>query len=173
MVNPHSIYESNWIHMLDLDQTQTVPLCHGPRRRTFLLQRRKGYPCRYQRIKIASKKLQLAKLLKPQQVPKNTDVSTHWVMKNFTDWYYSKSFKTVPRRTYAVVMQPAIIEQVVVCLYLNRTNEKYPPRTIYSLLTGVLRHMRAENPGYPNFLGKNCFAPVHSYDQHFAIIGLL
>ena len=28
----------------------------------------------------------LAKLSKPQ-VPKNTDISTRWAMKNFTDWY--------------------------------------------------------------------------------------
>ena len=28
----------------------------------------------------------------------------------------------------------------------------YPPKTIYSLLTGILRHMRALNAGCPNFL---------------------
>ena len=32
--------------------------------------------------------------------------------------------------------------------------ENYPPRTLYSLLTGVLRHMRAQNPSYPNFLDR-------------------
>ena len=34
----------------------------------------------------------------------------------------------------------------------TQNGENHPPRTLYSLLTGVLRHMRAQNPSYPNFL---------------------
>ena len=32
--------------------------------------------------------------------------------------------------------------------------EKYPSKTLYSLLSGVLSYMRTENPSYPNFLDK-------------------
>ena len=36
----------------------------------------------------------------------------------------------------------------------NRNGDLYPPKTLYSLLCGILRHMRVENPEYPNFLDK-------------------
>ena len=36
----------------------------------------------------------------------------------------------------------------------NKEGERYSPKTIYSLLTGILRHMTTENPRYPNFLDK-------------------
>ena len=45
------------------------------------------------------------------------------------------------------------------CVYItetrNHNGEKYPPKTLYSLLSGILREMRAKNPGYPNFLKKD------------------
>ena len=34
----------------------------------------------------------------------------------------------------------------------NNNGENYPPHSINSILSGILRHMRAENPEYPNFL---------------------
>lgn len=34
----------------------------------------------------------------------------------------------------------------------NNNGENYPPRSINSILSGILRHMRTENPEYPNFL---------------------
>ena len=37
----------------------------------------------------------------------------------------------------------------------NQNGDRYPPKTIYSLLTGILRSMRSENAFYPNFLDKN------------------
>lgn len=36
----------------------------------------------------------------------------------------------------------------------NYWGDVYPPRTLYCLLCGTLRHMCVENPEYPNFLDK-------------------
>ena len=37
----------------------------------------------------------------------------------------------------------------------NKAGQPYPPKTVYSLLSGILRHMTIQNPNYPNFLQKN------------------
>ncbi len=42
--------------------------------------------------------------------------------------------------------------QVYVAETRNKTGQPYPPKTVYSLLTGILRHMTAQNPRYPNYL---------------------
>ena len=51
----------------------------------------------------------------------------------------------------------------------NKSGDPYPPKTIYSLLTGILRHMTTENPSYPNFLEKKpAFVNLHrSLDNVF------
>ena len=36
----------------------------------------------------------------------------------------------------------------------NNNGENYPPCSINSILSGILHHMRTENPNYPNFLSK-------------------
>ena len=45
------------------------------------------------------------------------------------------------------------------CVYVAETRscsgEAYPPATVHSLLSGILRHMRSQNPMYPNFLDKS------------------
>ena len=45
------------------------------------------------------------------------------------------------------------------CVYVAETRsctgESYPPATVYSLLSGILRHMRSQNPTFPNFLDRN------------------
>ncbi len=38
---------------------------------------------------------------------------------------------------------------------ISCTGESYPPATVYSLLSGILRHMRSQNPTFPNFLDRN------------------
>ena len=35
-----------------------------------------------------------------------------------------------------------------------KNGENYPPKTLYALLTGFLRHMRGQNPSYPNFMAR-------------------
>ena len=37
----------------------------------------------------------------------------------------------------------------------NQNGEKYPPRTVYALPSGIIISMVAKNPQYPNFLCKS------------------
>ena len=37
----------------------------------------------------------------------------------------------------------------------SEKGERYPPRTIHALLSGILRSMRLENPSYPNSFDKS------------------
>lgn len=108
----------------------------------------------------------LAELLKPQ-VPKNTETSTRWAMKNFRDWYEDYNArnpsKCCPEEVVLSSCSPELLNKWL-CVFVsetrNQNGEKYPPRTLYSLLTGILRYMRIENSNYPNFLEKN--SPVFS-----------
>ena len=52
----------------------------------------------------------------------------------------------------------------------NNNGNLYPPRTLYQLLTGLLRHMRANNYHAPNFLDRKnpAFNKLHTVlDNHF------
>ena len=37
----------------------------------------------------------------------------------------------------------------------SQQGDAYPPKTIYSILSGILRYMRLENSDYPNFFDKS------------------
>ena len=50
--------------------------------------------------------------------------------------------------------RPSINGCVFVCETRTTSGECYPPKSIYSLLSGILRYMRSNNPSYPNFLDK-------------------
>ena len=43
----------------------------------------------------------------------------------------------------------------VCCETRSHTGQEYPPGTIHFLLSGIFRHMRAQNSLYPNFMDKN------------------
>lgn len=103
----------------------------------------------------------LAKLSKPQ-APKNTDVSTRWAMKNFKEWHEDYNARNKEKPCPEEVILPTCDKTLLnkwLCVFVsetrNRNGEKYPPRSLYSLLTGILRYMRTENPHYPNFLEKH------------------
>ena len=53
--------------------------------------------------------------------------------------------------------------QVYIAETRSKTGQPYPPNTLYSLLTGILRSMTAQNPRYPNFLEKKSvvFVGIH------------
>ena len=102
----------------------------------------------------------LAKLSKPQ-VPKNTYVCTRWAMKNFTEWYEDYNTRNpvdpCPEEVILPTCSASLLNNLL-CVFIsetrNRSGEQYPPKSLYSLLTGILRHMRTENSHYPNFLEK-------------------
>ena len=63
---------------------------------------------------------------------------------------------------------PPNVLQFLAMLYVAETRKKdgsrYPPKTIYLLLSGLLRHMRTHNPACLNFLGteNRDFSKLHT-----------
>ncbi len=97
-------------------------------------------------------------------VPKNTATFTKWALDNFQSWTKSRNErfaavhlqeKQVPDNLLESTEDPATLCKWLT-LYTAETRKKdgtkCPPKTIYSLLSGLLRHGRAQNPRCPNFL---------------------
>ena len=103
-----------------------------------------------------------AELEKPR-VPKNTEVNTKWAMKNFTDWVFDYNTRHPPEEQCPkIVLNSSCPAEdlnkwlgVFIIETRNHDGRPYPPKTIHCILCGILRHMRAENVNYPNFLDKN------------------
>ena len=96
---------------------------------------------------------------KKAKIPKNTDINTRWAMKNFTDWlsdYNLRNPESVCPEEVILPSCPAETLNKWLCVYAvetrSQSGEPYPPASLYSLLSGILRHMRSENPTYPNCL---------------------
>ena len=103
--------------------------------------------------------------LEKAQVPKNTEVSSRWALKNLHDWYtdYQERNPESPCPESILTSSPNKEDlnkylTIFISETRNQNGDRYPPRTIYSLLSGILRAMRAENPAYPNFLDKKDLA---------------
>ena len=69
----------------------------------------------------------------------NTDGSTRWAMKNFTDWYQDYNARNLEEPCLKEVISPVqcrAVEHVAVCFYFrrNQNGEQYPPRSLYSEL---------------------------------------
>lgn len=100
--------------------------------------------------------------MEQKQVPKTTAESTRWSFKIFQDWV--RDFND--RNTAAdqcpdyVLSSSCSKEELNKWLTLfvvevrNQNGDPYPPRTLYSILSGISRYMRSENPDYPNFMCK-------------------
>ena len=103
-------------------------------------------------------------------VPKNTDASTKWAYNNFQSWVEQRNSSEAADTCPADLLEKAEPHQLDKWLSLyvieNRkvNGEPYPSRTIYSLLTGLLRYMRSKNDAAPNFLEKQNprFKQLHS-----------
>ena len=87
------------------------------------------------------------------KIPKNTDISTPWAIKNFTDWlsdYNLRNCESVFPEEVILPLCPAKTFHKWLCVYAvetrSQTREPYPPASLYSLLSGILGHMRSENP---------------------------
>ena len=100
-------------------------------------------------------------LSKPHAL-KNTKLNTQWAMNNFSAWWKWHNNLESSEKCPEVLMTPKcsaedLNQWLPVCVGETRNKEgkRYSPKTIYSLLTGVLRNMSTENPHYPNFLEKS------------------
>ena len=102
----------------------------------------------------------LKKLATPNP-PKNTQANTNWAMRNLTTWFEwhnrQEGAETCPDEVLSPSCSSKTLNQwlpVFVAETRNKDGKRYPPKTLYSLLTGILRSMTLENPRYPNFLEK-------------------
>ena len=109
----------------------------------------------------SAEKNYLEKIVKPI-VPKNTSVSTRWAMKNLSDWYADYNTLNPEHPCPSEILSPLCKAEILndwLCVFVTETRTKngemYPPGSIHSLLTGILRNMRENNPDYPNFLNKD------------------
>ena len=101
------------------------------------------------------------KALAAKCVPKNTAISTKWAVGNFESWRKGRNVNFVNEPEKQV---PADLLEVsdskLLCKWLSlyvaearkKNGSEFPPKTLYHLLTGLLRHMRSKNPTCPNFL---------------------
>ena len=100
--------------------------------------------------------------LSVQKMAKNTEASTKWSMKNLTDWFNGYNSRNPDNKCPDDLLLPTCSVEVLnkwLCVYAAETRshagQEYPPATIHSLLSGIYRHMKAQNPMYPNFMDKN------------------
>ena len=100
--------------------------------------------------------------LKQPNLPLNTKRNMNWAVKNLQTWWEWHNSAVEDKDELCpeiVVTSKCTVEllnkwlPVYVMETRNKNGDPYPPKTLYSLLTGILRHMRTENPSYPNFLG--------------------
>ena len=94
-------------------------------------------------------------------VPKNTVTSTKWAVSNFVSWHNSRNarFRDEPDKQVPMNLLESTDGKVLskwLALYAAETRKhdgsQYSPKSLYLLLTGVLRHMRTLNPICPNVL---------------------
>ena len=93
-------------------------------------------------------------------MPKNLAASSKWALKNLKDWhsdYKSRYPDMCPQEILTPYCSKENLNKWLSTFAVETRNHQgkpYPPKTIYSLLCGILREMRNTNPHYPNFLNK-------------------
>ena len=94
-------------------------------------------------------------------MPKNTSANTRWAVKNFHEWFEDYNSRHEDDPCPDVVLTPSCSApllnkwlKVFIIETRARNGENYLPRSLYSLLTGLLRHMHAENLSYSKFFGE-------------------
>ena len=109
---------------------------------------------------VATTEDNLLAMTKPQ-LPNNTVSSSKWAMSNLQEWFKDYNSRNADNLCPEVFLTPSCSKEILnkwLCVFINETRSKngdfYSPKSIYALLTGILRYMKVENPVYPNFLDK-------------------
>ena len=97
-------------------------------------------------------------------IPRNTATSTKWAVTNFESWRKTRNenFTLEPERQVPDRLLLGL-DSAALCKWLSlyvaearkQDGSVFPPKSLYLLLTGLLRHMRSNNPVCPNFLDTN------------------
>ena len=103
----------------------------------------------------------LATLAKPF-VPKKTGDATQWAVKNFTTWMTQRNSQQDLDKCpedLLLNMDPKQLNHWLSAFIVETrkvTGESYPPTTLNSILSGILRYMRSlDSQKCPNFFAKN------------------
>lgn len=94
------------------------------------------------------------------KMPKNSAQASKWAIKNLADWAEEYNRRNPDNPCPAEILSSSCDSKELLnkwlCVFVSETRSKsgqpYSPKSIYALLCGILRQMRAENPKYPNFL---------------------
>ena len=94
-------------------------------------------------------------------IPKNTATSTKWAVANFESWRNRRN-ETFVQDPDGQVPDGVLLgaDRVALCKWLSlyvaearkHDGSMFPPKSLYLLLTGLLRFMRSKNEHCPNFL---------------------
>ena len=112
--------------------------------------------------------------LKSKYVPENTSSSAKWALSTFTNWMESRNmhYKDAPGQQVPIDILNSTKDTEKFCKWMilfvaevrRKDGNKYPPKTIYFLLAGLLRHCRAIDNESLNFLNTKDtrFAPLQN-----------
>ena len=105
-------------------------------------------------------------------VPKNTQRMTKWSVSNFLAWMTNcNKLVSVEREkcpeSLLELKDPMLLNTWLGAFVAETSKvngDPYPPKTLYEILCGLLRHARLEDPSFPNFLDKNDarFSKLHN-----------
>ena len=92
-------------------------------------------------------------------VPKNTEKNTKWAVSTFNAWAQCRNLRVTDKIDPEILTKPVHSTELlctVLSLFLAEARkvngERYPPKTLFQLMAGLLRHARSIDPNYPNFL---------------------
>lgn len=95
-------------------------------------------------------------------VAKNSARASKWATTNLRAWLDDYNARNPEQKCPDEILTPECSSEVLnkwLYVYIveirSKDGSRYPPRTIYALLCGILREMRAANADYPNFLNKD------------------
>ena len=101
--------------------------------------------------------------------PKTTSYTTAWAVRNFEAWKFNRNVAFPDKQVHANLLQSGSSKDLSHWLSFfvsetrNCSGERYPPKTLYQLLSGLLRHARSSNDQTPDFLDKtSTFKPFHA-----------
>ena len=89
------------------------------------------------------------KNLEKGQVPKTTDASTRWAFKILKDWVYEFNDRNGEEQCPESILSPSCSKEelnkwlnLFIAETRNQNEDQYSPRTIYAILSSILRKFR-------------------------------
>ena len=82
-------------------------------------------------------------------MPENSARSSRWALNNLRSWFDEYNKRNEDDKCPAEILTPSCSKEILnkwLCVYVletrNHVGQPYPPKTVYSLLCGILREMR-------------------------------